>query len=125
MGYLKSFVKNKQEERLKKGGVSALDSILKYLKEQFSALENGIQLMQRKYNTNETPLILNSLLFFRLTFIDIIGLVKQLQLADNDLNKNLIARNLAVHLYEFLDDTPDFTGKEMKKNLIGLPVRNH
>ena len=56
--------------------------------------QKAVNLMKKKYNTDELPFIINKLLFFRIAFTDIIITVKQIILAIEK-EKNLLIRTLA------------------------------
>lgn len=80
-----------------------------------------IEKIQLQYKTYVVPIILNSMLFFRLTLVDLLTVTTQYHNSKSKHEKNIIIRNLAVHLYEFFDDTKDFLGPKMKDSLKGMP----
>jgi hypothetical protein len=124
MGYLKSFsktIKKKKKSSPKEAGTTNyLLQLINLIDEQVDGLSNVVEIMQAKYTTELVPPIFENYLFFRLVYKDILTLIDQLLKVENDREKNLIARSLALHLYEFLDDSQDFLGPKMKGGLIGF-----
>jgi len=123
MGYLKSFQKNRQKQKSKGSDPimpGHFGQVINALESQIDMFEDAIKVMQAKYATDLIPPIFNNYLFFRLVFKDIFGLIGQLQKAQTEQEKNLTARSLALHLYEFLADTQDFLGPKMKGGLTGF-----
>jgi hypothetical protein len=128
MGYLKSFRKVKREVKAKPGRkVSGhFEPLIDVLESQIDMFDEVIKLMQAKYQTDLIPPIFNNYLFFRLVFKDILSLIGQLQKEQAERDKNLTARSLALHLYEFLADAQDFLGPKMKGGLAGFDdLPNH
>ena len=127
MGYLKSFKKDKslkQSKELSKAIDNILASVttlITFLQSQIEEFSKVVEEFQQIRQTDIIPAIFNSSIFFRITLVDILVTTKQFAKADSNEDKNIIIRNLSIHLYEFLDDTKDFFGKEMLESLKTLP----
>ena len=123
MGNLRSYLKVKKQKKAKRDLILSFDKIINLLDPQIDIFDSAIQHLQDKYQTKELPIILNQFIFFKITFKDIIGSIKQLHKTSDTNELNLITRSLALHLYEFLDDTQDFLGHKMREELklMNLP----
>src|SRR5580698_9080721 len=87
---------------------SSMEKVTSLLSEEIQVYEAVIVTLNKKYNLDATPPIVNSILFFRISFRDIINAIKQLRNSTAKEDINLNSRSLALHLYEFLDDTKHF-----------------
>jgi len=100
--------------------VNIYDGLIKRLDSEIKMLEKAVRVMKKKYKTDELPLLINNLIFFRISFSDILSTVKQIIPAEGK-DKNLLLRSLSLHMYEFLDDTKDFLGPRLRKDLCIIP----
>ena len=121
MGYLKSFSKQKVEKQAKKETVININKMLIWLDIEINNFEQGIILMQQEHKTDVVPVLINQFLFFRISFKDIMTAMKQVALSKSKSDENFLLRSLALHIYEFLDDSKDFFNKEMESSLKKLP----
>lgn len=121
MKFIKNFFERRKNKKVTNKAIKLMDSIIFSIDSEIENLEEAINLMNEKYKVDALPLVANNFLFFRVTFKDIVILTKQ-SLEETDAKKrNLLTRFLALHLYEFLDDTKDFLGKKLKEDLEKFP----
>ena len=99
---------------------TTMSSLITLLSNDIEIYQNAVSQMQEQFKTENIPPILNSILFFRITFRDIVSLTKQVITAKEGFDKNVNSRSLALHLYEFLDDTQDFFGPKMKESIESI-----
>jgi len=104
--------------------VELMSRIIVILDQETDNLYEAFNFVSEKYSTPNLSFILNSVLFFRTNFKDIVLVTKQMNSEKDEQQKNLTARTLALHLYEFLDDTKDFMGQKMRKELEHFPDSN-
>lgn len=116
--FKKIFTKKKAKNQL---NFDSFSSVILVLQTQIDEFCMGIEKMQAQYNTNEVPIIFDSFIFFRITLIDILGIVNQYRSTNDENEKKITIRNLALHLYEFLDDSKDFFGNRMRNSIKNNP----
>lgn len=121
MNIFRKYFISKKRIQFQKKVDNHLDILTESLTKDIDDIANVVQLIKSKYNTDELPIVINHFLFFKVSFRDIISLTKQVADAKDKHEKNLLNRTLAQHLYEFLDDTKDFLGKNFKNDLEKLP----
>ncbi|MDB5118355.1 MAG: hypothetical protein JWQ79_3847 [Mucilaginibacter sp.] len=67
------------------------------------------------------PKAVNNKLFFSISIKDIILTHKQFMAAKDKEEQNLLARSLALHLHEYLNDFQKLTGKSFRQELLTIP----
>jgi hypothetical protein len=100
---------------------NSMEFLSNMLGEQIDMWHEVAESLNKKYNVESTPPVINNLLFFRICFRDIVDATKQLRnsTAKSEINHN--SRVLALHLYEFLEDINEMFGHKLRKNLQLLP----
>lgn len=121
MNILKNIFTKRTSKGNSKKTPDSLSILVDSLTLEIDQIVTKINEMKAIYKTDELPPLINHFLFFKINFKDIVNLTIQLSKADNEQERNLLNRSLAVHLYEFLDDTKDFLGKNFKKELEEIP----
>lgn len=121
MKIFKKYFERKKSLKISNGTARQMDGIISSLDEQVKNLEDAIDLVSKKYSATDLPIIINSFLFFRVTFKDIVLVTEQLVEEKDEQQRNLLTRTLALHLYEFLDDTKDFLGSKLRVSLKQFP----
>lgn len=125
MVIITKYIERKKKEKINKEALIALDKIATSLREEIDNFETIIDRMNKEYKVEETPILINQFLFFRISFCDIVGILKQLVKVQDEHEENLLCRTLSLNLYEFIDDTKDFLGPKMKEGLSGLPNESY
>jgi hypothetical protein len=110
-----------ESNKLKNDFNTSVDLISDALSGQIDAYHEVALIMNQRYNLSETTPIINNLIFFRISFRDIVNATKQLMNASTKADINLCSRALALHLYEFLNDTNDLLGSKLRKSIAGFP----
>ncbi len=121
---MKFFKRNLKEQKnivITDEAVEFMNRLITILDEEINNIYEAYNLMSEKYNIYNLPFILNSVLFFKTNIKDIVLATKQMISEKDELQKNLNARTVALHLYDFLDYTKDFLGPNMRKELEVLP----
>lgn len=116
---LKKSVKQVQRET-----AMSLAQTIRLLDKDIERLNTEIQDAKSNTNINNLPLIVEQLIFFRVAFKDVLTGSKQLLIADNESDRNFIARTLALHIYEVLDDSKEFFNRKMKDEVKQLPNKD-
>lgn len=124
MKIFKRYFERKKRTKISKGTVHQMDGIISSLDEEIRNLEDAIKLVSKEYSETELPIVINSFLFFRVTFKDIVLVTEQLIKEKDEQQRNLLIRTVALHLYEFLDDTKDFLGPKLRASLTQFPDSN-
>lgn len=117
MKIFKRYFERKKSTKISKGTVHLMDGIISSLDEEIKNLEDAINLVSKEYSETELPIVINSFLFFRVIFKDIVLVTEQLIEEKDEQQRNLLIRTVALHLYEFLDDTKDFLGPKLRTSL--------
>ena len=121
MRFINKYFGRKKSINISKRPVHLMDKIISSLDEDIKNLEDAIKLASKESNTTNLPIVINSFLFFRVTFKDIVLVTEQLIEEKDEQKKNLLIRTVALHLYEFLDDTKDFLGQRLRVSLKQFP----
>ena len=89
------------------------------LEENIAALQKGMDTPE--FKKNRFQLFFNNRLFFLLAIRDILTTHEQLLLNRNKNAENILARTLALHLYEFIQDFQKLNGKDFRGELATIP----
>ena len=84
------------------------------LEEEAHMVLDAVEIMQRKYGYHEPPFNQTTIgVFIKLSLMDIFLLYKMLFKCEEEREKNIIARTLAIHISEFIDDVGKLVGKPL------------
>jgi hypothetical protein len=86
--------------------------------------ESVFEELNKRNKIDKVPPLLNEILFFPICFRDIIQSLCQFKAADDPAEKNLQCRELAMHLFELLDDSKAMLGKQVRKMLLYFPDKD-
>lgn len=92
------------------------------IKNDIENLRAALLVTESKYGTDkEAYNFINSLVFIRLSFMDILILQKRLALTKDKSEENLMARLLSLQLYEFFEDMGKIFGSSYSDTILNLP----
>lgn len=111
----------RKKKNSKKTFIQAQELMIERIQEEIHNLESGILFVKNKYGEHsDAYTIPNSLLFFRLSFFDVIILSKKFLEEENEFEKQILAKHLCISIYELLDDLPVIYGKKFVIAIEGL-----
>jgi hypothetical protein len=108
MNFFKWHLKKQKSNIVTDETVELMNKIITNLDEEINNLYESYNFSFGKYGINNLPVVLNSIIFFRTNFKDIVLLTKQMISEKDEQQENLNARDVALDLYEFLDHNKDF-----------------
>lgn len=108
--------KNNGERKL----IKAHLKLIEQFQEEITILETVIKdLKEKRGNYPDAFVVPNTLLFFRLSFLDIFILCKQYLETNKEFEKLILAKQISAATYELLDDLPTIYGKRFKTAIEG------
>lgn len=119
MEFLKKYLTKKRSNRDRKNFEKSIDKSIIILKEEVSMFITVIEQTEQKFGkSDKAKLMVSSIQFLLLSLADIMILIKYFTLPNNNENdKNLFARTLAIHYYEFFQDAGKILGNELEEQL--------
>ncbi len=106
-------LRRENRKAAKKFGVTYQKTVPLILKE-IEAFEKGNELLIQLYGPEAKSEIIDSIIFYKYSYLDILDLINQLK-GSGDRYEHLVLRLLAGTIYEFLNDTRVFLGKKFRR----------
>jgi|GEM_PF-2804535 len=103
-----------KNKRLARGMALNMDKIYNILEDESDKLLILLNSVSEKYGNNEKAFgNVSALVFIRYSLMDIFKLYKLLILERGEAERHVLARTLAIHLSEFIDDAGGIVGKKL------------
>jgi len=121
---LRNLSQRKSEKQTQHEAVINISKTIELLELEIAHLATAVHEVQINNKTDDVPILVNQLIFFRIAFKDILTAAKQFISATNETDRNFLTRALALHIYEVVDDSKEFFNKKMRSELQRLPNKD-
>ncbi len=118
-GFIVRFIYKRYRVRSQRKVLRGYLTILPLLEKNIAELKTGLE--NGEFKKNRFPKFFNNMLFFNISFKDILVTHKQFLMSKDKEELNLLARTLALHLHEFSKDFQELNGKLFRRELETMP----